>query len=249
MIGCWIPRIAAAASLLTICTASAAAQTAYDRAAVFPANRPVCISFFLKNDYRLTNKQKTCDWLQNRLVTTTGAAGAAWSAGFSQFTERSDDRGKGSAGFSTRFSTNLAQSSMKATGEFLGGFIFQEDPRREPPYLKRFSPDRLPVRPATGFWNRTRRALMSNVVSYRCKNQCTKAEDVQARPAVGKIAGSFASGFSSMLWAPDRLNTPGRALRRSASTYAGTFSNSLFIEFKPEISAFGKRVARVMAMR
>jgi hypothetical protein len=238
---------------LSVCalliSASAWPQGTIEPEPVYPANRPACISFFLKNDYRLTLKQKACDYIQNRFITPTSLAGAAWSAGYSQMTEKPEDRGKGTSGFMTRFATNQAQSSMKATTEFLVGLVSREDPRRAPPYLAPFDPNRLPVRPARGFWNRTRRAVMSNLVSYRCVDQCTKAEDVRATFAAAKIAGSFASGFSSMLWAPDRLNTPGRALRRTASAYGGTFANSLFIEFRPEIAAFGKGIARMLAVR
>jgi hypothetical protein len=242
-------RVLAPGVCLLLSGAPAWSQPAAAHEPVYPGDRPNCISFFLKNDHQLTLKQRGCDFLQNRFVTPTSLAGAAWSAGFSQMRESSEDRGKGMSGFMTRFSTNQAQSSMKATAEFLTGIISREDPRRAPPYLAFFDPNRLPVRPERGFWNRTRRAIMSNFISYRCVAECTKAEDVKATFAAAKIAGSFASGFSSMLWAPDRLNTPGRALRRTASAYGGTFANNLFIEFRPEIAAFGKRVARVLAVR
>jgi hypothetical protein len=197
---------------------------------VDPPPRPVCSSFFLKSDRPLTFKQKTCDWVQNRMFSPTSAVGAAWSAGFSQMTERADDRGKGSAGFSTRFATNFAQSAAKSTGAYLGGFVFREDPRRDPPYLKRPQ--------VRGFWKRTGRALGDNFIAYRWDGQ-----EWRRVPAFSRVAGSFASGFSSMLWAPDRLNTPGRALRRTATAYGGTFSNSLFLEFKPEITALAGKVA------
>jgi hypothetical protein len=199
--------------------------------------RPVCASMFLKSEYQLSGKQRACDWIQNRMFSYTSMAGAAAGAMFSQFTERSTDRGKGTTGFSTRFSENFAQSAFKSTGAYLGGMILGEDPRRDPPYLVRLTEPH-----PKGFWKRTGHALMMNFVSYRCVGSCLTEGDIKKVPAISRMIGSFASGFSSELWAPDRLNSPGRALRRSASAYGMTFAGGFFAEFKPELSRAGNKV-------
>lgn len=211
------------------------------------AHRPVCASLFLASEYRLSQKQRACDWIQNRLLSPAALAGAAAAATLSQFTERSSDRGKGTPGFTTRFSEDFAQSAAKSTGAYLGGLIFQEDPRRVPPYLVLRGGT-----PPHGFWSRTGHALIGNFISYRCVGElpsqtpggkpqdiCGAASQIRRVPALSRILGSLASGFSSELWQPDRLNSPGRALRRSASAYGATFGSSLFTEFKPDIARFG----------
>ena len=60
-------------------------------------------------------------------------------------------------------------------------------------------------------------------------------------PALSRLVGSFASGFSIEVLDRDKANMRSRALRGSASAYAATFVNSLFVEFKPELSAFAGR--------
>jgi len=209
------------------------------------ARRPVCASMFLNSEFQLSKKQITCDWIQKRMFSPTALVTAAGTAVFSQITERASDRGKGMPGFMTRFSENFAQNAFKSTGAYLGGALFREDPRRNPPYLAmRTQP------PPRGFWKRTGYALKMNVMSYRCTGACTSESDIKTVPAFSRVAGSFASGFSSELWAADRLNSPGRALRRSASAYGSTFMNSLFIEFQPEISALaGKVITAIFGTR
>lgn len=210
----------------------------------FP-RRPVCASLFLKSEYQLSLKQKNCDWLQNRVFSSTAFAGAAGAAVYSQILERSRDRGKGTAGFTTRFSENFAQSAFKSTGAYFGGMIFREDPRRDPPYLSMRSAPH-----PRGFWKRTAYAVRTNFISYRCVDACLSESDIRKVPAISRLAGSFASGFSSEMWAPDRLNSPGRALRRSASAYGSTFADSLFVEFKPELSAAaGKAITAIFGVR
>ena len=211
-----------------------------------PANplldRPKCISFFLKQDYQLDFKQKACDWIQNRMFSQNALVGAAFAASFSQIRERSSDRGKGTPGFSTRFSTNFAQSAAKSTGAYLGGLILREDPRDNPPYVHRTK--------IRGFWPRLGRALGDNFISYRCAGTCDEPGDVRRVFALSRVTGAFASGFSSMAWAPDRLNTPGRALRRTASAYGSSFGSNVFAEFKPEITAIAEAfLTKVFGMR
>src|SRR5262245_27780513 len=99
------------------------------------ANRPVCASHFLNSDWQLSFKQRSCDWIQNRMFSTTSALAAAWSAGYQQVTEKSSDLEKGTGGFTTRFATNFAESAAKSTGAYLGGMVSREDPRPAPPFL------------------------------------------------------------------------------------------------------------------
>lgn len=210
----------------------------------FETRKPVCVSLFLQQDFKLSSKQKLCDFAQNRVFTLSATFGAAVSAGYSQITESSQDRGKGTKGYSTRFGEDLAQSEFKSTGTYLGGLLLHEDPRPDPPYLVLKC-----ANDPKGFWLRSRHALARTLLSYRCVKDCTAAEDIKRRFAFSHVAGAFASGFSSELWAPDRLNDPGRALRRSASAYATTFGGSFFSEFNPELTTLGHKVLGIFGIR
>lgn len=192
--------------------------------------RPVCASMFLKADWQLTGKQQVCDWVQNGVLSTNAMLGAVWSAGFSQRTDPASERGDG---FPARFGRKFAQNAFKSTGAYLGGQIFREDLRKTPPYLvMRTSPQ------AKGFFKRTGQALGGNFVSYRCKNRCAGPGDIHKVPALSRVLGSLASGFAGELLTYDRPDSTRHALRGAASAYGSTFVNALFVEFKPELSAF-----------
>lgn len=210
----------------------------------FETRKPVCVSLFLKQDFQLTTKQKFCDFVQNRVFTLSGTFAAAFSAGYSQITESSQDQGKGTTGYSTRFAENMAQSAFKSTGTLLSGFILREDPRLDPPYLVLKHSDR-----AQGFWRRSGHAVGRVLLSYRCVEACTNAHDIKRTFGFSHVAGAFASGFSSELWAPDRLNDPWRAIRRSASAYGTTFGGSFFSEFSPELTTLGHKVLGIFGIR
>jgi len=201
------------------------------------ANRPACASMFISGDWQLTSKQKACNWF-NGMLSTNAMLGAIWSAKFSQYVDQSSEQGDG---FATRFGRKFAQSSAKTTGMYLGAMIAREDPRRSPPYLgMRTRP------PARGFFKRTGAALAGNFISYTCVQSCLSEKDIKKRPALSKVLGSLGSGFAGEMLTYDRPNTVNNALRGSASAYGATFANALFVEFSPELSAFGGRVFRFL---
>jgi hypothetical protein len=196
---------------------------------------PACNSYILNVDVKLTAKQQTCLWVQNELFSPTALAGAAFSASYSQISQLSSDQGKGTTGFATRFSESYAQGAAKNTAAYLTRFVLREDPRRLPPYVM--------DAPVTGFWRRTGKALAGNFTAFRCDGTCQGPDRRVHRVfALSRVTGAFADGYSSMLWAPDRLNDPGRALRGSATSYGFSFANAWFTEFKPEISRYAGKV-------
>jgi hypothetical protein len=207
-------------------------------------DRPVCESLFLSSEWQLSQKQKACDWIQNRVFSTSALLGAVASAEVSPVWDRLMGRGDQTRRFPRRFATDFGQNAFKSTGAYLGGFVFGEDPRVAPPYLF-MRPEPRPH----GFWKRTAHALHSNVMSYRCEGLCTKPGDIKRRPALSHVTGSLASGFSIELLEPNVPNRRTRALRGSASAYAATFVNSLFVEFKPELSALAGRVFTILGVR
>ena len=202
------------------------------------SRRPQCASMFLSADWQLSLKQRSCDWIQNRMLSTTAVVAAAWSAGFSMVRDAPSEKGDG---FGVRFGHKFAQNAFKSTGAFVGGLVFREDPRDQPPFLV------LKTGPHPhGFVRRTALAIGRNVVSYHCVSNCTRPEDVRKVPAISKITGSIASGVASELWEPDHHVSGSRALRGAASAYASTFVNALMLEFKPELSAMGAKTMRVL---
>jgi hypothetical protein len=205
------------------------------------ARRPVCASMFLKSDWQLTGKQRACNWIQNGIFSTNALLGAVWSAEFSKLRDAPSERGDG---FAVRFGRKFAQSAMKSTGAYVGGIIAREDPRKAPPYLGlRTGP------PPRGFFKRTGHALGGNVISSECVDPCVSDTHIKRRFALSTIAGSTASGFGGELLATGRPYSRDRALRGAASAYAATFVNALFVEFKPELSAFAGRTFRLMGGR
>jgi hypothetical protein len=204
--------------------------------------RPVCSSMFMKTDWQLTRKQRACDWIHNGVFSTNAMLGAVWSAGFSQSTDMKSEHGDG---FATRFGRKFGQNAIKSTGAYLGGQIFREDPRKTPPYLvMRTSPG------PKGFFRRTGHALADNFISYRCRNACAQETDIRKVPALSRVLGSLASGFGGELLTHDRPDSTRHALRGAASAYGSTFVNALFVEFKPELSAFaGKAFTKIFGVR
>lgn len=198
--------------------------------------RPACASMFLKTDWQLTFRQRSCDWIQNRLLSTSAFTGAAWSSTSSMVLDRDSEEGDS---FATRFGRKYSQSAIKSTAAYLGGLVFREDPRERPPYLV------LDARPRPrGFLRRTGHAIAGNVTAYRCIADCSRPEHVKRVFALSRITGSLASGAASQLWEPGGDPAGSRAWRGAASAWGSTFVNALVVEFKPELSAFGNKVFR-----
>ena len=198
------------------------------------AGRPVCASMFLKSDWKLTGRQRSCDWLQNRLLSNGALFGAAGSAVVSRI--RNPDSEQGDP-FAVRFGRRYAQSAFKSTGAYLGGLIAREDPRLVPPYLVM----RSQARPR-GLWRRTRHALATNVMSYDCVGDCKSESDIRRRFALSRVLGAVASGYGSEVWTWDRANSHSRAWRGAGSAYGSSFADALYTEFKPEVTAAAGKV-------
>lgn len=186
---------------------------------------PACNLYRIESTPVLSLTQRICLWTDRSLTSGEGLMGAAIAGAYSQLTERSSDRRKGFPGYAERFATRYAQSTAKGLGEVFGGYVNHEGLRRE------LGPWRSPA--GAGFGRRFAHALAAPLWNYEDDDAFRK--DRRKRFAFSRVAGALASGFVGMAWAPDRLNTPGRALRRSASAYGGYFSSSLFNEFKGDL--------------
>jgi hypothetical protein len=210
-------------------------------------NRPECASMFLKADWKLTSRQRTCDWIQNRMFSMTALAGALWSAEVSMLRDAESEEGDS---FSTRFARKYTQHIAKSAGNYVGGLLFHEDPRARPPYLVMKSGRR-----PRGFFPRVAHALGTNLISYRCDGaagirsgqaDCTQPEHIRKVPAISRVAGAFASGAAAELWDAPENFSGNRALRGAASAYAGTMMNAVFTEFSPELNAIAGKTFRAL---
>jgi hypothetical protein len=205
------------------------------------ASRPVCAARFLKSDWQLTGKQRACNWIQNGVLSTSGMLAAVWSAEFSLITNPASERGDG---FPVRFGRKFAQSGIRSTAAYIGTVIAHEDPREFPPYLALVSDP-----PPRGFFNRTAHALGRNVISSQCVGQCVSQADIHKRFVLSKLLGAAASGVAGEVLTGEKPGAHDRMVRGFATAYASTFVNQLFVEFKPELSAAGGRLFRLMGGR
>lgn len=196
---------------------------------------PQCNLYRMEATPVLTVKQRFCLWSDRSLTSGEGLMGAFAGAAYSQFTESSADRRKGFAGFTERASTRYAQSVSKGLGEVLVGYVNREGIRRE------LGPwQRTPK--GTKFGRRLAHAFAAPLWNYADDDATSKVRE--KRFAFSRISGALASGYVGMAWTPDRLNTPGRALRRSASAYGGYWSSSLFNEFGDDLMQLPRMLLR-----
>lgn len=190
---------------------------------------PSCNRFRIEATPVLSLKQRFCLWTDRSLTSGEGLMGALAGAGFAQVTDRSSDLRKGVPGYAIRASTRYAQSVSKGMGEVVGGYFNREGMRRE------LGPwQRTPK--GSSFGKRVGHVLAAPLWNYADDDATSAVRE--KRFALSRVAGGLASGFVGMAWEPDRVNTPGRALRRSASAYGGYWVSSFFAEFGNDLMRF-----------
>jgi hypothetical protein len=198
------------------------------------SRRPVCASLFLKSEWQLSGKQRTCDWIQNRMLSNGALFGAVSSALVSKIRDPEPEQGDS---FAVRFGRRYAQSAFKSTGAYLGGLIAREDPRLVPPYLVM----QTQARPR-GFWRRTGHAFSNHLMSYDCIGECRAETDIRRRFAMSRVLGAIASGYGGEVWTWDRPDSHARAWRGVASAYGSSVADAIYTEFKPELNAAAGKV-------
>jgi hypothetical protein len=195
---------------------------------------------FLRSDWQLTPKQRACDWLQNGVLSTSRLFTTAWSTGYSMAIDTSSERGDG---FRVRFGRKWVQGAFATTGEYLGAVVGREDGREAPPYLAMRS-----APPPHGFIKRLGTAIAGNVITSKCVNLCREEGDIKKRFGVSRVLGAVASGAGGVAVSWDRPDRGKRAWHGMASAYATSFAHAVFSEFKPELTAFGGRVFRLLGV-
>lgn len=181
---------------------------------------PACHPYDLQAAKQLSFEQRAC-YFGEKLVAPSMLLRGLFSGAYGQW--RNNDPHVGNEGmddFGRRFGSFYARHTAQNAGELVAGYLHHEDPR-------------LHVSGEHGFWNRTRAAFVSVVVS--------KDEDGDNRIALAPIAGSLGAGFVGMAVSTrhDHLED---GFRRSELSYGGYIGTALLHEFQPDLSAFASRL-------
>jgi hypothetical protein len=180
-------------------------------------------------------KQRICYW-GDQLFTGSALFGAAFFGGIAQATDDPVEWPQGADGFGRRMGTRYTQGMIKSTAAFLISSITREDPRPKPPQVYAYglgtngsTVTRFGCRESTSFKGRLGESLV-RIVWDSCQTS------VWARPKPARLAGSFASGFAGLAWAPTSTDHVSNALESSGTAFGGYIADSIFSEFSPDIS-------------
>ena len=144
---------------------------------------------------------------------------AAFSSAFSQWQNNPYVLHQNWDDYGRRFGVFYAKTTARDIGELMAGYFNHEDPR---PHRSN----------QTGFWNRTRSALLSVVV--------TEDSTGDTRPSLVPIAGAFGSGMIGVACYRTH-NSVEDGFARTGKAYAGYFAAALFREFKPDLMVVANR--------
>jgi hypothetical protein len=206
-----------------------AAQTTTTQTTAFDTlPKPGCNSYAMQTleRKRFGIEQRTCYWA-SQLLTGTATVGASFFGALDEWEHKPKEWPQGWVGFGDRFGTNYTQSMVKSTATFLVSAITREDPRDRTPPITAIYSNRRGCKPPTSFKGRLGHALLRTVWDM--------CEEGMRGFAPGRLAGSFASGFVGLAWAPPSQNTISHALEDSGTAFGGYVINSVFSEFQYNI--------------
>ncbi len=198
---------------------------------------PKCDSYSMQTISRQSfgMKQRTCYWGE-QLFTGSALFGAAFFGAIAQARDDPPEWPQGADGFGRRMGTRYTQGMIKSTATFVVSSLTREDPRVKPPQIYSVSDladtsaaNRFGCPPSTTFKGRLGQSLL-RVVWDSCRT------NPWARPKPARVAGSFASGFLGLAWAPASQDHISNALIDSGTAFGGYIGDSVFSEFSPDIS-------------
>jgi hypothetical protein len=164
----------------------------------------------------LTASQRRTIYLDQTLVTPGAYMKRLFAAGIDQARGEPREWGGGFGGYSKRFASREGQFITANTLAWLGNAKLKYEPRYDQCRC-------------SGFWPRTRHAIMRNFLTYNETEQ-------ELRPQWALYGGSFAGGLVSTAWKPHPRNAfaeGGRAMLGQAGY--GVLLN-IFIEFSTDIN-------------
>src|ERR1700686_1840946 len=164
----------------------------------------------------VTREERRVIYLDQTLATPGAYMKRMFAAGIDQARGAPSQWDDGWGGYAERFASREGQFITANTLAYLGNSALKYDPRYDQCHC-------------SGFWARTRHAVLRNFVTY---NQSEQA----VRPQWGLYGGSFGGGLVSTAWKPHPRNAfaeGGRAMLGQAGY--GSLLN-FFIEFSTDIN-------------
>jgi len=134
----------------------------------------------------LNNQQRAEVYVRQTFFTAGAYAERLFAAGIDQARGSPARWGGGMGGYGLRFGNRYGQFMIANTFHSVGNAALGYEPRYD--FCR-----------CTGFWPRTRHAIVRNFVTY-------DRTEHELRPAVPLYAGSFGAGMLSSVWLPGRRN-------------------------------------------
>jgi hypothetical protein len=170
---------------------SNAPESTLDKIRNLPAERLIGPYIPIKGPlFPLTNQQRAEVYARQTFITAGPYIEKLFVAGIDQARGVPAQWGGGMAGYADRFGSRYGQFAISNTFHAIGNAALGYEPRYD---LCR----------CTGFWPRTRHAVVMNFVNYNRTER-------ELRPATPLYVGSFGAGMISSVWLPAHRNPWGQ---------------------------------------
>lgn len=164
----------------------------------------------------LTMKQRREIYLEQTLTTPGAYLKRMFAAGIDQARGAPPQWDDGWGGYAERFASREGQFITANTLAYVGNVALKYEPRYDQCRC-------------SGFWPRTRHAIMRNFLTYN-------ESERQLRPQWALYGGSFGGGVLSTAWKPKPRNAFAEGSRAMAGQAGYGSLLNFFIEFSPEIN-------------
>lgn len=164
----------------------------------------------------LTMKQRREIYLEQTLTTPGAYLKRMFAAGIDQARGAPSQWDDGWGGYAERFASREGQFITANTLAYMGNVALKYEPRYDQCRC-------------SGFWPRTRHAIMRNFLTYN-------ESERQLRPQWALYGGSFGGGVLSTAWKPKPRNAFAEGSRAMAGQAGYGSLLNFFIEFSPEIN-------------
>jgi hypothetical protein len=155
--------------------------------------------------------------VQEFLLSTIGPSplvGEAIGAGIEQGINTPKEWGQGWGAFGKRYGSNLAYNGIRQSITYAGSVALREDTR----YV---------ASRRSGFWPRTRHALLGTFIARRM--------DGKEVFSISSTAGVIGAGAISSLWGPESWKGTRDIAKNVGISFASTAGSNVFREFLPDI--------------
>jgi hypothetical protein len=163
-----------------------------------------------------TMKQRREIYLEQTLTTPGAYLKRMFAAGIDQARGAPSQWDDGWGGYAERFASREGQFITANTLAYMGNVALKYEPRYDQCRC-------------SGFWPRTRHAIMRNFLTYN-------ESERQLRPQWALYGGSFGGGLLSTAWKPKPRNAFAEGSRAMAGQAGYGSLLNFFIEFSPEIN-------------